>query len=133
MTGACEGRRWPGREQPRAAYNAFRADGIVYETTAVQTDRGSNVVQDTVKTVDPKKQIRWIPVHASRDKMARAEPVAALYEQGRVHHVGTLEILEDEMASWDPSSRLSPNRLDAMVWLVTALMLREQRTPLAFL
>ena len=90
------------------------------------------MVQDTISAVDPDKQVRWIPVHASRDKTTRAEPVAALYEQGRVHHVGALEVLEDEMVSWEPSSRTSPNRLDALVWLVTALLIREKRAPIAF-
>jgi phage terminase large subunit-like protein len=111
------------------AYNEFRADGIVYETTMVQTDRGGNVVQDTISAVDPDKRVRWIPVHASRDKCTRAEPVAALYEQGRVHHVNALEVLEDEMVSWEPSSKMSPNRLDALVWLVTALLIRDKKKP----
>lgn len=116
-----------------AAYNEYRADGIVYETTAVQTDKGGNVVQDTIRTVDPQQRVRWIPVHASRDKMTRAGPVAALYEQGRVHHVGAFEVLEDEMVCWEPSSRTSPNRMDAMVWLVIALVLRDKRQRLALL
>ena len=61
-------------------------------------------------------------VRASRGKAVRAEPIAAAYEQGRVHHVGEFPLLEEELTSWVPGDRLSPNRLDAMVWSMTELM-----------
>jgi len=61
-------------------------------------------------------------VTATRGKEVRAEPVAALYEQRRVHHVGEFNALEDEMMNWQPGEA-SPNRLDALVWAVTELML----------
>jgi len=62
-------------------------------------------------------------VHASHGKAARAEPVATLYEKGRVHHVGTHPGLEDELVTWVPGeSGASPNRLDAMVWALTHLL-----------
>lgn len=61
-------------------------------------------------------------VHASRGKQTRAEPVAALDEQGRIHHVGTLRHLEDQMCTWVPGEK-SPDRMDARVWLLTHLML----------
>jgi phage terminase large subunit-like protein len=71
-------------------------------------------------------------VHAAQGKRTRAEPVAALYEQGRVHHVGEHARLEDQLCLWDPqSSSKSPDRLDALVWALTELMLEEQRDPLA--
>jgi len=55
-------------------------------------------------------------------KRTRAEPVAALYEQGRVHHVGTFPTLEDQLCLWDAASGdISPDRLDALVWAVTQL------------
>ena len=54
-------------------------------------------------------------VHASRGKYVRAEPIAALYEQGRVHHVGFFSSLEDELCEWVPGEK-SPNRLDSLVW-----------------
>src|SRR5262249_10495009 len=58
---------------------------------------------------------------ASRGKQVRAEPIAALYEQGKVHHIGTFARLEDEMTQWDPSMPDSPNRMDALVWALTEL------------
>ena len=63
------------------------------------------------------------PPHAARGKAPRAEPVAALYEQGRVSHVGAFARLEDQLTTWDPAStRESPDRLDALVYAVTELM-----------
>lgn len=63
-------------------------------------------------------------VHAAKNKRARAEPVAALYEQGRVHHLGVLKNLETQMTQWSPESvSWSPDRVDALVWAVTELML----------
>lgn len=62
------------------------------------------------------------PVRASRGKYTRAEPVAALYEQGRVHHVGAFPELEDQMTTWVPGQK-SPDRMDALVWALTELML----------
>lgn len=68
-------------------------------------------------------------VKASRGKMVRAEPVAALYEQRRVHHVGALDRLEDEQCSYSASSgEPSPNRMDALVWAITELQLGERAT-----
>jgi len=71
-------------------------------------------------------------VHASRGKFARAEPVAALYEQGRVVHAGRFAELEDQMCDFGPnglSSGRSPDRLDALVWALTALVLDGQGEP----
>ena len=70
-------------------------------------------------------------VRATRGKYLRAEPVAALYEQGRVKHVGAFRALEDEMCDFGPdglSSGRSPDRLDALVWALTDLMLRRGRS-----
>ena len=72
------------------------------------------------------------PVRATRGKWLRAEPVAALYAQGRVRHVGALPELEDEMADFGLdglSAGRSPDRLDALVWALTALMLAEAGEP----
>jgi phage terminase large subunit-like protein len=61
-------------------------------------------------------------VWATRGKEIRAEPIAALYEQQRVHHVGVFSKLEDELTDWDPKAKMpSPNRLDALVWALTEL------------
>jgi Uncharacterized conserved protein len=65
--------------------------------------------------------------HAQQGKKTRAEPVALRYEQGRVHHVGVFEKLESEMVSWDPiSSKVSPDRMDALVWACSHLMSGEK-------
>ncbi len=113
-----------------AVYDEFRADLIVYE------DNGSpgqpDVVANVIHTVDPGGRVRWVGIHASRDKRTRADPVSALYEQGRVHHAvdherpDHLALLEDEMVSWDPTSERSPNRLDALVHGLSYLMLGAQ-------
>ncbi|MCB1503326.1 MAG: DNA-packaging protein, partial [Bauldia sp.] len=69
---------------------------------------------------------------ATRGKWLRAEPVAALYAQGRVRHAGTFKALEDEMCDFGPdglSSGRSPDRLDALVWAITALMLGPGGAP----
>lgn len=105
------------------AYHRNRADVLVYEKNRMGT-----MVRDLVRSRDPR--VRLVEVNATEGKRTRAEPVSALYERGRVHHVGTLSMLEDEMTSWDPASHISPNRMDALVWLVTYLLLGEQRTPL---
>ena len=74
----------------------------------------------TLTTV--RKNLPLEAVHATVSKRARAEPIAALYEQGRVYHVGTYEVLEDQLCSWEPLSGMaSPDRLDALVWALTAL------------
>ncbi len=76
-----------------------------------------------MRAVDARVPVRL--VHASRAKQARAEPVAALNEQKRVHHVGAFSELEDQLCNWAPlDGGPSPDRLDALVWALTELMLR---------
>jgi phage terminase large subunit-like protein len=96
----------------------FKGDRIVAER-----NNGGEMVEHTVHTVDP--LIPYKGVWASRGKLTRAEPVSALYEQHRVHHVGALAKLEDEQCTWLPNDPKfpSPNRVDALVWAVTELML----------
>ncbi len=77
------------------------------------------MVTDLLRLVD--ESVRVKPVRAAKGKRARIEPIAALYEQHRAHHVGTLPILEDQMVGWDPSEPWSPDRIDALVWAVTQL------------
>jgi len=120
-----------------ALYNSTRADGICIEVTAVQTEKKGHPVKDTIKLVDPDGKVKWIEIHASQDKLGRAQPVALLYEQGKVHHVvdarspDKLAALEDELVSWDPSQKKSPNRLDALVHLVTELVLKARKPLIA--
>lgn len=98
-----------------ACYKEHRADHIVYEA-----NQGGDLIRTVLQTVDPNVPLR--AVWASRGKRTRAEPVAALAEQGRIHHVGILPELEDELCNWVPGvSKESPNRLDAMVWLMDYL------------
>jgi len=97
-----------------AVYNKLKADRLVAES-----NNGGEMVSLTIGTIRGAPPVKLI--HASRGKLTRAEPVAALYEQGRVHHVGTFAKLEDEMCEWDPSMKESPNRMDALVWSLTEL------------
>ncbi len=99
-----------------AAYSRNRADRILAESNF-----GGDMVESTIRTVDADVPVQL--VRASRGKAVRAEPVTALYEQGRIHHVGQFSLLEDEMCSWVPNEgKPSPNRLDALVWTLTDLI-----------
>ena len=100
-----------------AGYLSERADRIVAEA-----NNGGDMVITTIQTVD--KSVSCKKVWASRGKYTRAEPVAALYEQGKIHHVGLFAELEAEMCNWVPGE-LSPNRMDALVWAFTELMLDD--------
>lgn len=104
-------------------YHEYGADRIVAER-----NQGGEMVRYTFKTVDETIPIKL--VHASRGKFARAEPVSALYERGRVKHVKGLDALEDQMVQWEPLGSIgSPDRLDAMVWAVTELALKGIARP----
>lgn len=97
-------------------YHKWQANKIVAEV-----NQGYDLVEHTIRTADDKVPLK--KVYATRGgKFLRAEPIAALYEQGRVHHVGMFPQLEDQMTQWIPG-KASPDRLDAMVWAVTQLML----------
>jgi len=86
------------------------------------------MVRHTLHTEDETLPVRL--VHASRGKMARAEPVSALYEQNRVKHVRGLNDLEDQMVQWEPLGSIgSPDRLDALVWAITDLSLNGYAKP----
>jgi terminase large subunit-like protein len=107
-----------------SAYHKWQANAIIAER-----NHGGEMVQTTLATVDAKAAVQT--VWASQGKYARADPIAARYEQGNVHHVGTFGALEDELCSWVPGGNMpSPNRLDALVWALTALMLGPGPAPL---
>jgi phage terminase large subunit-like protein len=115
------GRYPPSEWAQRAtmAYRMYSADRIIGEV-----NNGGALIEHTLRSVDP--GIPFRAVHASRGKLTRAEPVSALYQQGRVHHVGVFGPLEDQMTSYDGSrSGASPDRLDALCWGITELMLGE--------
>lgn len=105
-----------------AAYHEFNADRIVAERNF-----GGAMVEHVIRTVDP--SVAYREVTASRGKVARAEPVAALYEQNRVKHMCGMPELEDQMCSFTSDGYLghgSPDRVDALVWAVSDLMLADQ-------
>jgi len=99
------------------AYQEHKADRIVGEV-----NQGGDLIESVIRTVD--KTVAYRAVHATRGKTIRAEPIAALYEQGKVHHVGELLKLEDQMCEWVPNDKTqkSPDRMDALVWAITDLM-----------
>jgi phage terminase large subunit-like protein len=108
-----------------AAYDRWEADRIVAET-----NYGGDMVLATIRTVRPRVSLR--KVHASRGKAIRAEPIVALYEQGRVFHAGVFPTLEDQLCSWTPDAGPSPDRLDALVWAMTELFRPQGEPGMAF-
>lgn len=108
-----------------AAYRRFEADALIAEV-----NQGGAMVAEVLASIDASVPVS--PVRATRGKAVRAEPVAALYAQGRVRHAGAFPRLEDEMANFGPeglSNGKSPDRLDALVWAITALNGEGERMP----
>lgn len=99
-------------------YKKWRADRVV-----IEVNQGGDMAENTLRMVDPNVPVRT--VHASRGKIIRAEPVSALYEQHRIAHVGGFPELEDQLCSFEPGSTGSPDRLDAMVYGLSDLMVRH--------
>jgi phage terminase large subunit-like protein len=98
-----------------AAYDLLNADCAVAEKNF-----GGEMVRSVLKHARPGMPIKLVT--ASRGKAIRAEPVAWLYRDGRVHHVGRYVELEDEQCTWTQDSGWSPGRMDALVWAVSDLM-----------
>ena len=99
----------------KRVYDQYRADRVVAEK-----NNGGELVEANLRTVD--RTLPYRGVWASRGKQTRAEPISSLYEQGKVHHVGTFPLLEDQMCDWAPDSGdPSPDRMDALVWALTEL------------
>lgn len=114
------GRMKPDQWAKRAIglYHRFEADRIVAEK-----NQGGDMVEHTIMVYDDTVPVKL--VRATKGKIKRAEPVSALYEQGRVHHVGFFEQLEEQMCTWEPETAIgddSPDRMDALVWGLTELM-----------
>ena len=104
-----------------AAYDRWGGDRIVGEV-----NNGGDLIETVLRTVD--HAVPYRKVTATRGKRVRAEPIAALYEQGRIHHVGNGMVdLEDQLCSWTPEAPGSPDRMDALVWALTDLLVDEQR------
>lgn len=109
------------------AYHEFGADRLVAEV-----NQGGDMVEAVIRQVDA--DVSYKGVHASRGKAVRAEPIAALYEQARVGHVGPLDVLEDQMCAFTTdfdrdAAGYSPDRLDAAVWALTELMFAKRLRP----
>ena len=110
--------RYPPVEWVRRAvglYRTYAADRIVAEA-----NQGGAMVETTIRTVDANVSLKL--VHASKGKITRAEPISALFEQRRAHLCGTYPELEDQLCTFRGGSADSPDRLDAMVWALTELM-----------
>lgn len=119
------------RQGLRPAQWAARAIGLYHargaDRVVAEVNQGGAMVEAVLREIDA--NVAYRAVHATRGKRARAEPVAALYEQGRVSHVGAFPVLEDELCAGAESGAKSPDRLDALVWALTELMLRPRAEP----
>jgi predicted phage terminase large subunit-like protein len=97
------------------AYRTHNADAIV-----VEVNNGGDMIPTLIGQIDSSVYVKQ--VRATRGKQLRAEPVAAWYEQGRVHHTQMFDLLESQMTTWTPEEPKSPDRLDALVWALTDLL-----------
>jgi len=112
ISGKYSADKW-GRMAVRAYYE-WEADRVVAEV-----NNGGDLVERLLRNIDT--DIPYRSVHATRGKLVRAEPIAALYEQKRVHHVGSFPELESQMCTYTGDIKTSPDRLDAMVWGLSEL------------
>ena len=111
--GRCSAGGWAGKAI--SAYGEDNADAIV-----IETNQGGDMAEETLRNAGFKGRI--VRVHASKGKYARAEPISALYEQGRGAHRGALYTLENQLMEYIPATaKKSPDRLDAMVYALTDL------------
>jgi phage terminase large subunit-like protein len=121
LSGRYTPHEWAGKAVD--AWREWNADAVIGEA-----NNGGDMIESTLRAISA--NIPFRKVWASRGKVARAEPVSALYEQGRCHHVGTFTPLEDEMCSMTTDGSVgdhSPNRADALVWGFSELMLGNGR------
>lgn len=112
----------------RRAVGAF--EDLAADMIVAEVNNGGDLVEQTIRTV--RRSIPYRKVHASRGKAIRAQPVAALYEQGKVSHVEAFPDLEEQLTTWTPESGTSPDRLDALVWALTELMVKGGREAYVF-
>lgn len=104
------------------AFDRYDADRVIAEV-----NQGGDLVESVLRTHRPR--LPYSAVRASRGKHVRAEPVAALYEQQRIHHLGVFAALEDQLCQFVPGQGSSPDRLDALVWAFTDLLLGREPAP----
>lgn len=109
------------------AFNEWDADRIVAEVNF-----GGAMVKSTIKTADPNVPVKEVRANAGRGKVVRAEPISSLYEEGKVHHVGTFPDMEDQLCAFTTRGYIgegSPDRADALVWAITELSAKTRREP----
>jgi phage terminase large subunit-like protein len=109
------------------AFVGWGADRVIAEV-----NNGGEMVESVLRQVD--RNVPFKAVSATRGKVVRAEPISALYEQARVHHVGAFPVLEDQMAGFTSDfdrgrAGYSPDRVDSLVWALTELIADAQNTP----
>jgi phage terminase large subunit-like protein len=128
----CSGRFQPHEWAAKAIdmYRRHGADRIIGEV-----NNGGEMIEATIRSIDP--NVSYRAVRASRGKVTRAEPISALYEQGKVHHVGAFSALEDQLVSFTSdfnrsTAGYSPDRLDACVWALSELMLTPTSSTFLF-
>jgi phage terminase large subunit-like protein len=107
LSGRYTAEKW-GTIAVKAFYD-WEADRVIAEV-----NNGGDLVERLLRNIDP--NIPYTQVRATRGKLIRAEPIAALYEQGRVHHIGYHPELEAQMCTYVGDTSTSPDRLDALVW-----------------
>ena len=100
-------------------YHKHKADRIIGEV-----NNGGDMIESILRQAD--KTVSYKQVRASRGKAVRAEPIVSLYEQGMVYHIGRFPELELQMTTWTPDSKESPDRVDALVWGLTEIMLKRK-------
>ena len=116
LSGTLTARQWA--LAAGAAYRTHRADRVIGET-----NQGGTLVLENLMANSETQALPFSGVHVHEGKRLRAEPVGALYEQVKIHHVGTFATLEDQMTNWDPAAASdSPDRLDALVQALTELL-----------
>jgi len=104
-----------------ACFDTHSGDKVIGER-----NYGGDLVKALVEEAAKDGRVPFDYAHASRGKEIRAEPVASMYEQGRVHHVGVFHQLEDQLVTWSPDGGWSPDRLDALVWALTKLQTKRR-------
>jgi phage terminase large subunit-like protein len=112
------------------AYRRHGADRIIGER-----NNGGDMIEATIRSIDP--NVSFKSIHASRGKVTRAEPISALYEQGKIHHLGTFTQLEDQMCSFTSdfskaTAGYSPDRVDALCYSISELLLGQTQSKLYF-
>ena len=99
-------------------YNKWKADRVIGEV-----NQGGDMIEAILRTTN--KTVSYKGVRASRGKTTRAEPILSLYEQGMIYHAGNFPDLELQMTTWNPNKGRSPDRIDALVWGFTELLLQK--------